>query len=572
MTPILFPSSSSSFTSQGIGRLADALSCEVIEKRNGEYELELTYPTAGAHFEEIKTQMIILAKPNTFDDPQPFRIYQISKPLEGICEINARHISYDLSGVPVVLPNAPITATSVGQAFTLMKANSAVTNNFTFTSDISTASQFSINHAASFRSIMGGVEGSLLDVFGGEYHYDGFNVELLAARGADRGFSIRYGKNLTDLEQEEKCSNCYTGVLAYYQSDTDYVQGTIQTTGLTPGYDRVLVLDLSQDFGESVPTQTQLDDAAQAYIVAHNMIAPEVSITLSFVQLDNSPVERISLCDIVSVYFETLGVEASAKVVETEYNVLENRYERIKVGSVRANLADEIVTSEKVIKSLPTKSSMRAAIDRATELITGNSGGYVVTVMDENGEPQELLVMDTADISTATKVWRWNKGGLGYSSTGYSGNYALAMTSDGEIVADRVKTGTLQSRSEDGSEFTLDLDSGTLVAVNPSIYFGADALTDQVAQIGLNKTAIEDISGYLSYSNGIVTIGDSASDVSLVVKNDRIAFKDKGTGDELAYFSNNRLYITDATITNSMDIGDYRIDTSAGGLTFKWVG
>ena len=167
MTPILFPSSSSSFTTQGIGRLTDALSCVVTEERNGEYELEMTYPISGVNFSSIAVQNIILAKPNTFDDPQPFRIYSITRPLEGIVTINARHVSYDLSGVIV---DMGLTATSAGAALSQMAAHCSGIGNFTFTSDNATTANWYTGAPATFRSMMGGVEGSILDRFGGEYH------------------------------------------------------------------------------------------------------------------------------------------------------------------------------------------------------------------------------------------------------------------------------------------------------------------------------------------------------------------------------------------------------------------
>ena len=89
---------------------------------------------------------------------------------------------------------------------------------------------------------------------------------------------------------------------------------------------------------------------------------------------------------------------------------------------------------------------MQQAIENATKLISGGLGGYVIIHSSTGGNhPDEILIMDTDDINTASKVWRWNKGGLGYSSTGYNGPYALAMTQDGQIVADFITTGTMSA-------------------------------------------------------------------------------------------------------------------------------
>lgn len=579
MIPILFSATETVFATHGLGDLSEAISCVVVEERNGEYELAMEYPISGYCFSDIQVQRIILAKPNIYDNPQPFRIYDITRPLDGVVTINARHISYDLSGIVVALPynsvsgiQVPydITATSVGTAFAAMKTNSRGTNNFTFQSDIATTANFTIKAPNSFRSLMGGVEGSVLDVFGGEYFFDKFTVNLLAHRGSDRGFNIVYGHNLTDLSQEEEVANCYTGVMAFYNGEDGRKEGAVRSTGLSLGYSRIYLIDATEDF-DALPSVSRLNEYADTYISSHELTAPKVSLSVSYQQVDSTIFERVSLCDTVHVYFELLGVDTTAKIIRTNYNVLLDRYNKVDIGSIRANIAQTLVEADKKIAKKITKSTMDAAINRATSLITGNRGGYVVTITDANGEPQELCIMDTPDINTATKVWRWNQNGLGYSSTGYNGDYGLAMTADGEIVADYISAGVLQSG--DGQTFYLDLKDGILKMNNPTITLGtganAKSLTTWTQQTDTNAEALEAISGYLNYSNGVVIIGDINSQIALRVENDRIAFKDTGTNKELAYFSNNELTVPDLIITQSMDFGRYHIDTT-NGLSFKW--
>lgn len=565
MTPILFHSSSSSFTTQGIGRLADALSCVVTEERNGEYEMEMTYPISGVNFSSIAVQNIILAKPNTFDDPQPFRIYSITRPLEGIVTINARHVSYDLSGVIV---DMGLTATSAGAALSQMAAHCSGIGNFTFTSDNATTANWYTGAPATFRSMMGGVEGSILDRFGGEYHYNIWEVANMANRGADRGFTIRYGKNLIDIEQEEECANCYTGVKAFWQKDGNTIESLLVPTGINLGYDRNLLIDATEDF-ETMPND--LSAYVEAYIDSHELTSPKVSINLSFQQIDKDYLERVTLCDTVHVYFESLGVDATAKIITTVYDVLRDRYESLKIGSVRTTLADTITTVQKEAAAAPTKSSMQDAIDRATNLLAGVNGGYVVLNRDANGEPYEILIMDSPSITTAQKIWRWNQNGLGYSSD-YGHSYGLAMTADGQIVADYINTGILQSG--DGQSFYLNLGTGELRMKAADIQLGGVDLSSALTGISDNASAIAEIGNYLSYNSGtgIVTIGDSNSEIALKVENDRVAFVDTGSNVELAYFTNDRLMIKDATIINSLDFGNYRLDTTYNGITFRWVG
>lgn len=567
MTPILFHSSSTSFTTQGIGRLADALSCVVTEERNGEYELEMTYPISGVNFSDIAVQNIILAKPNTHDDPQPFRIYSITKPLDGICTINARHISYDLTGVIVTSPPA-LSATNAGAALSTMASHCSGIGNFTFTSDNATTAQWSCKRPYTFRQMMGGVEGSILDIFGGEYQYNVWEVANKADRGADRGFTIRYGKNLVDINQEEQCSNVYTGVQLVWQKDDAVTVSSIIPTGITLGYDRNLLVDISDQTEED--PGAGIDDLAAEYIDTHQMTTPQVSLKVSFEQIDFA--ERVTLCDTVTVYFESLGVNAKAKVIRTVYDTLLERYTSLEIGSVRSNLATTITEVQKEAEAAPTRSTMQGAIDRATNLLAGANGGYVVLNRDANGEPYEILIMDTDDITTAQKIWRWNQNGLGYSND-YGHSYGLAMTSDGQIVADYVNTGILQSG--DGQSFYLNLGTGELRMKAADIMLGGTDLATALEQVETNTAGIAEIGNYLSYNSGtgVITLGDSNSEIALKVENDRVAFVDTSNNNaQLAYFTNSRLMITDATIINSLDFGNYRLDTTYNGITFRWVG
>lgn len=97
----LYPSTETAFETQGLGALPDAISCQVTEERNGAFELTIEYPITGLHYADISNRCIITAKPNPYDDPEPFRIYQISKPIGGRVKISAQHLSYDLTGIPI---------------------------------------------------------------------------------------------------------------------------------------------------------------------------------------------------------------------------------------------------------------------------------------------------------------------------------------------------------------------------------------------------------------------------------------------------------------------------------------
>lgn len=444
----LFDSTATSFDTNGIGSLSDAISCEVTEERNGEFELEMEYSVNGKRYSDISLRKIITAKPNPYDKPQPFRIYSITKPINGVVTINAEHISYDLSGCIV----SPFSASSAALAFEKMKANSVTSCPFEFWTDKTVNADMVVSKPVSIRSLLGGSEGSMLDIYGkGEYEFDNFTVKLHLNRGANRGVSIRYGKNLTDLTQEEKCSSVYTGVYPYWYSEQQglcTIKEKIVSVEGTYDFERIYALDLSDKWQEP-PTEEQLRTAAKQYITANNIGIPKVSLKVSFVQLAQSKeyetialLEKIHLCDTVNVEFPKLNVSSTSKCISIKYDAITNKYIELKLGDSKTNLASTIVSQDKVISETPSKSFLEKAIDNATQLITGGLGGYVIIQSSSGGkQPDEILIMNTDDIKTATNVWRWNKNGLGYSSNGYNGPYATAITADGKIVADFILAG-----------------------------------------------------------------------------------------------------------------------------------
>ena len=448
MIPILFPSTATEWTTQGLGALSDAISCTVTEERNGIFELEMQYPMSGVHFDEMQNRCIILAIPSPYRTAQPFRIYRITKPLNGICTVYAQHISYDLSGVPL----NPFTAASAPAAMAGLQSNAEGASPFTFWTDKATTANFAVTVPSSTRSVLGGKAGSILDAYGGEYAWDGYTVRLYNQRGQDNGVRIAYGKNLTDLEQDENISNVATGIYPYW-ADTDgnlvVCNPKIVPAPGTYNFTRVVPVDFSQDF-EAAPTQEQLQARAESYVQANNIGVPTVSLSVSFVQLEQTEeykdlalLEKCDLCDTVTVQFERLGVDAKAEIVKIVTDVLLERYKSVEIGSIRANIADTIAGQQQEIQKRPTTSAMQQAVSDATNWITGANGGYVVFQRNADGQPYEILIMDQPTIAAATKVWRWNQGGLGYSSNGYNGPYTTAITQDGAIVADFITTGTL---------------------------------------------------------------------------------------------------------------------------------
>lgn len=477
MIPILYSPTTTSFTTGGIGKLIDAGSCIVTEERNGSYELEMTYPITGHLYDEIKQRSIIFAKPSPAQSEQPFRVYRITKPLNKVVTIYAAHISYDLSGIPV----KNFTSQSVQAALTALTTSSVISNPFTFWSDKTNSGVMEIETPTPCRTILS----NILDVYGGEYEFDKYTVKLHSLRGFDNGVSIKYGKNLTDLEQDENCSNVYTGVLPYWTGNDTTVSGSVVNAPGTYDFTRILPVDFTSDFEEQ-PSTAQLDNAATNYISDNNIGIPEVNLTVSFVHLNQTEeyknlgiFERVELGDTIKVEFAAMGVSSTARCVKTVYNTLLERYDNVELGEVKKGLADTISSQTSSIidisKNSGVSSAVKAAIMAASEAITGQKGGSVILHDTRGGnKPNELLFLDNDDISQAQKVWRFNLSGFGYSSNGYEGPFTTAITRDGSIVADFITTGSMDAaritagilQSKDG-RFLIDLTANTITMKNP---------------------------------------------------------------------------------------------------------
>lgn len=481
----LYEHNETEFKSNGLGSLIDAASCSVYEERNGEFELTMEYPVTGRHFSDISMRRIIFAKPNPYDEYQPFRIYDISKPINGIISISAHHLSYDLDGYPL----APFSASTIWSTFEEINRQMTEPWNsdkppFQFTSlkTSEVSDPLELVAPCSVRAILGGSEGTILDRWPGEYEWDKWTVRYYQNRGSDRGVTIEYGKNLTDLEQEENCDECWTGVYPYYYTEPQTDEEGVTTGGLvqldekivpcpgTYGYSRILVLNLTSEFEEE-PSQEELRERARKYILDKEIGSPKVSLTVSFLPLSETTaysnlklLEEVRLCDTVHVYFPRLNVASSSTCISTTYNVLTDRYTEIELGEAKSDLASTLAGQgsevEKQIQNAVSSNNsfVEGAIKRQSQLITGNAGGYVV-LHDTNGDqmPDELLVMDHDNIKEAKNIWRFNLAGVGHSSTGYNGDYTTGWTMDGhfnaslitvgELLADIIKAGILSDRN-----------------------------------------------------------------------------------------------------------------------------
>lgn len=516
MIPILYNGTESEFLTNGIGRLTDCISCVVAEERNGIYECEFEYPVTGAHFADIKEGRIIAVTHDENGDVQPFDIYKRSAEIDGNVTFSARHISYRL-GWTVVMP---FTATSCSQALSRIPQYAHGGTPFTFWTDKAVSADYSLKAPEVIKGMLGGQEGSILDVFGtGEYEWDRFAVKLWLHRGEEKPVTIRYGKDMTDMTQDLDFGESYTSVIPIWVSPDgssavigNQVNGGTALTDAGPWwYDsqriplladtdeelwfeapivRTTILDLSSEFATR-PTVEALTEKALSSVQSNKPWEPTENIEVDFVRLYNSPeyadyapLQQVGLCDTVTVLYPELGVEASAKIIRVEYNVLLECYDKMVLGDPETSFADIIhaETLEEIYKTAATKEYANSVAEAQTALLAGGSGGHAIIGRAADGRPNEFLALDNDSKDTAVNLLRINYQGIGFSTNGYNGPFTTAWTIDGKFNADFIQTGSMSANR---------ITAGKLSSVNGKTFF--DLANSRIETYGDSSQRITNI-------------------------------------------------------------------------------
>lgn len=459
MIPILYEKTETEWTSNGLGRLSDASSCIVTEERNGIFELEMEYPMTGVHFNDIQVDCFIKTICNAKKQFQLFRVYSITKPINGKCKIHAQHVSYQMLLIPVM----PFTAIGAAETLQTAKARAIGDCPFTFWTDNTSLRRFRLDYPKSLRGALQGDQWSILQNFGGDYEWDNFNVKLWVQRGVDKGVVLRYGKNITDLKQEENIQKTYTGILPYWYGMVGEEQVLVtlpevvlyaETADNFP-YTRILPVDFTDQMMEQ-PTVVQLREQGEYYIQRNEIGIPSVSISLNFVDISqteeykNLSVETLNLCDLITVEFSELGVSKKAKITRTQYDVLRERYTKLYIGDNYHSIATLIAQQSNDTQELAqtTTNFMISALAEATKTINGEVvGSRMFTLTDADGNPQGLVFMDTDDPTTAVNCIRINSNGIGFSNNGVNGPYSSAWLINGTFDASQINVINLNASS-----------------------------------------------------------------------------------------------------------------------------
>ena len=562
----IFENTATSFTTNGLGPLPDAVSSVVTEEINGIFELQFEYPITGLHYDEIKRNRLVVCKPNHYDSEQAFRVYSISKPIGGIVTVNARHIAAsDLPGIilkpPTIYPGY-LNGPSAVQTFLNTSSNYLNTNNFTFTIEPTSSNYCKVPVPMSVWELMGADEYQMLNAFGGEYQFNNFNVTLKTARGQNRGVTLRYGKNITDFRQDENVAEVYTGVYPfYYNEDNGRVIGDIQSTG-SFNYSKIMLLDCSGvdwlDLGyqtgtndqgnpvyEGAPTKAMLNTYAQDYITKNNPGIPEISMNVSFVDLQRAgeldtmaELSRVQLGDTVKIVFpDLLDSAVEAECTKTEYNVLTDSYDSITLGDRTKDISNSLAYEAKVVSALDqesngltiklqaTKDGLESEVSRAagteaelSSRITQTANAITAEVTNRQTGDQSIRTQLANEISSEVTA---RNGAIASAITQLAKSITLAvsngadrstitLTGDGITTQARtIKfTGNIVFQSDLSSEGETNINGGNITSGTIS---AARIDVDNLTVKALKTTTHREGSSYAGFEvtdDGYVSAGD----------------------------------------------------------------
>lgn len=647
MIPTLYEEYETEYISNGLGRLSDAISCVITQNKAGTYELVMQYPLDGIHADEITNNRIIYAVPERGKNPQPFRIRNVEKTLNGRMNVIARHNCYDLNyyackefGQTNVVPYKitpslydahdeligvlndlimytvdvgatkwtltmlyPANGTYVSNlitsnfiyaqpeigrdlvmfditsvvAPTTIDGNYTVTAKanivpyvptqynqmtviqalgyvksyadeiqecpFTFTADPTTSGDSWVTTQKGFWSeipkpvkpLLQGSEGSVVDVFGGEWEFDHFNCILHEQRGSDNGVQYRYGKNITSINERINIDEIYTHAFSFWKgtasSSTNTEQGEYYTkmgtilnildsdfSAMFPTQ-RTLIIDASDDF-EYEPTAQQLDDFTRKYVADNSSGTPTVTIEVSIVDLANTKeyediaaLEEVNLYDTVTIVFPRFGINVKSKVTEIEYDVLKEKNNHVIIGNVTTKLANIIAKNKSDI--IKTKADLKKwadkAMERATEALAGWNGGNIRKNYNKSDHKQQsMYIMNADNMQSAGKAIKFDGYGIGISGNGAEGNYSymVNMSGDGLYFSDEF--------AHDGNTNASFLKRGTIYSSDDNYW---DIENDD-ARFKLNQlkvTGTTQLDGEVTINNSFSVSGDGTILGALII-------------------------------------------------------
>lgn len=441
MIPVLYDEFETDFGSNGLGLLSDCINCFPDEKRNDYYEITLQYPVNGRLFDKIKSKAWIKAKANDRYPDQLFRIYKISKPINGVVTVYGEHKSYELRDN--FIPFLEYTGNCSGALLALKNA-SAFATGFNFSSDISMSADFKAEAKYFWEAIVGS-EGSVIDTYGNgaDIIRDNNNITIKQEGGLSNNVLIAYRKNMTGFTCEEDWSKCYTAIFPYARDVNDnlitlsekYIYSPLVARDRNP---RILKVDFTTKFStDEEINEVNLRSKCGNYFNNTEVDKPSLKYKIEFVALskteeykDQGLTETIGLFDTVIIRHELYGLNAAGKIQRLKYDALKERPVLLEFGDIALNGLKSTINGaiSEAKKGMVNTEYLDKAIKAFSSSIS--SEGYVRV------NPTEILLMDNENLSQAQNVWRWNKNGLQASTNGYSGNY-IELAKNGKLVINK---------------------------------------------------------------------------------------------------------------------------------------
>ena len=346
MIPILYEKDETGFDNNGLGRLRDVIDCTVTEERNGVYEADFSIAMTSEDFDQIRIGRIIGVTHDESDDIQPFDIVSYSRPINGVVTFHCVHISYRQSYLTVTGSNI----SSLADAFTML-STAEPSNPFSYQTDKTSTGYMAAADGTprSVRQLLGGVEGSILDAYGGEYEWNRWAVILHQSRGVQRNFSIRYGVNMLDYNEDYDSQGTYSSCIPFWKDSENIVIGDRQDspTATVTGRGECVPMDVTDKF-ESQPTKAQVEAMGLSMLTSKNTALPTQNIHVEFVRLQDLGYEglgsllKCKLCDTVNVIFPDYNATGQFKIVKTVWNVLKDRYDSMELGDLSTTLSQAL--------------------------------------------------------------------------------------------------------------------------------------------------------------------------------------------------------------------------------------
>lgn len=489
MIPRLHRSDATKFDTLGYGALTHTISCTVTEELGVAPTLELSVLMDDPIFVNVEVGNIITTIPNKRDNIQAFIIEEISKPIDGVVTIYATHIAQHRGKL---IPVAPFTAANLDEALSKMVSESMESNPFTLVRDsgknnvVATMSQ-TVPH--SFRELMGGVEGSVLDTYRGEWAYDNFVCTLYNKRGRDNGAKVMYGRNMSDFNLDElfNWDNSVTGVIGYWVNSEDgtTVIGDIQYSeyaDLYP-YNKTVCMDFS-DKWETAPSKADLNTYALTWINGKGLIGASVDVAYQHVNVEGGA--DVGIGDIVHIFNGAYNFEMESRIVGLEFDVLSEEYTNVTIGDMKTTLNEAI-----------------------SEIGGGSTtvGGGGASVEPSTTTP---LMDGTAQVGTEQKYARGDH--VHPSDTSRVATSGDTMTGDLSIKSSNIdmSASTPSSNQYGNSNFTVNDTNGTRMGyIRPVRYTSGTAGTQFFAVRGSVHNGI--ILTVDENDNRAVTVSDAAA-------------------------------------------------------------